>query len=438
MGMKLYDEQAVQNIANAVRNKRVGYTDKMKIGNMAEQINKIRLGCPITVSMHINDRGEWVRPSEWCDLDSLGDIPDNTIYMTFDNTTERIDNPFLSFDIGTSESKYTISIGTVSNGAYTADTIIDVSGSTYQAWLGDLTTRSYPVIRVTTSTGYIKSLSFNNSAKDSDGRYYQANKHSMLERYGKCTYCTWVTNSGMHLERDKLIEFAKNGVVKEGIYSIWQGCYSLQNLDLSGWDTTNWAVTNMSYTWYGCYSLQNLDLSGWDTTNWAVTTMSNTWYGCYSLQNLDLSGWDTTNWAVTTMSNTWYCCYSLQNLDLSGWDTTNWETTINAPIRNNKCLKKVDLSGFTTKVTNDYFSRTSTWNNLFSGCQQLASITLGTWNTFSLYLKECNLDHDALLSIINELATVTTTTYLIIGNGYYRLSEAERKIATDKGWTVTT
>lgn len=110
MGMKLYDEQAVQNIANAVRNKRVGYTDKMKIGNMAEQINKIRLGCPITVSMHINDRGEWVRPSEWCDLDSLGDIPDNTIYMTFDNTTERIDNPFLSFDIGTSESKYTISI----------------------------------------------------------------------------------------------------------------------------------------------------------------------------------------------------------------------------------------------------------------------------------------------------------------------------------------
>ena len=382
MGMKLYDEQAVQNIANSVRNKRVGYADKMKIGNMAEQINKIRLGCPITVSMHINDGGEWVRPSEWCDLDSLGDIPDNTIYMTFDNTTERIDNPFLSFNIGTSESKYTISIGTVSNGAYTADTIIDVSGSTYQAWLGDLTTRSYPVIRVTTSTGYIKSLSFNDSAKDSDGRYYQANKHSMLERYGKCTYCTWVTNSGMYLERDKLIEFAKNGVVKEGIYSIWQGCYSLQNLDVSSWDTTNWAVTNMSNTWNGCYSLQNLDVSG--------------------------------------------------------WDTTNWKTTINAPIKNNKCLKKVDLSGFTTKVTNDYFSRTSTWNNLFSGCQQLASITLGTWNTFSLYLKECDLDHDALLSIINELATVTTTTYLIIGNGYYRLSEAERKIATDKGWTVTT
>ena len=46
--------------------------------------------------------------------------------------------------------------------------------------------------------------------------------------------------------------------------SAWQNCYSLQSLNLSGWDTGS--VTNMAAAWQYCYSLQSINLSGWDVS----------------------------------------------------------------------------------------------------------------------------------------------------------------------------
>ena len=99
--------------------------------------------------------------------------------------------------------------------------------------------------------------------------------------------------------------------------SMFVGCESLTNLDLSDFDTSN--VTNMSSMFIGCESLTNLDLSDFDTSN--VTNMSDMFVGCESLTNLDLSDFDTSN--VTNMSYMFSNCESLTNLDLSNFDTSN-------------------------------------------------------------------------------------------------------------------
>ena len=110
--------------------------------------------------------------------------------------------------------------------------------------------------------------------------------------------------------------------------------------DIIGWGTGRWSsmekafygctslvsamgvpdisnVTNMSYMFNGCTSLTNLDVSGWDTSN--VTGMYYMFNGCTSLTNLDVSGWDTSN--VTGMYYMFTNCSTL-DVDVSGFDIT--------------------------------------------------------------------------------------------------------------------
>ena len=56
----------------------------------------------------------------------------------------------------------------------------------------------------------------------------------------------------------------------------------------------------------------------------------------------------------------------------------------------------------------------------------------------SLYLSYCeNLTHDSIMVIINGLQTVTSTQTLTLGStNLAKLTEAEKQIAIDKGWTL--
>ena len=47
------------------------------------------------------------------------------------------------------------------------------------------------------------------------------------------------------------------------------------------------------------------------------------------------------------------------------------------------------------------------------------------------------LTHDSIMVIINGLQTVTTTQTLTLGStNLAKLTDEEKKIATDKGWTL--
>ena len=56
----------------------------------------------------------------------------------------------------------------------------------------------------------------------------------------------------------------------------------------------------------------------------------------------------------------------------------------------------------------------------------------------SLDLSPCkDLTHDSLMVVINGLQTVTSAQILTLGSeNLAKLTEADKKIATDKGWTL--
>ena len=149
---------------------------------------------------------------------------------------------------------------------------------------------------------------------------------------------------------------------------MFDGCSSLQSLDLTGWNTAN--VTDMNNVFRDCSGLQSLDLTGWNTAN--VTNMSGMFYGCSGLQSLDLTGWNTSN--VWEMGAMFYGCSSLQSLDLSGWSTAN-VTNMSGMFRNCTNLATIYVGGGWST------SRVGSSNYMFSGCTSLVGGMGTTYNS---------------------------------------------------------
>ena len=153
-------------------------------------------------------------------------------------------------------------------------------------------------------------------------------------------------------------------------------------------------------------------------------------YGCSSLQELDLSDWDTTGWKPTSMNSTFSSMEGLKKLDISGWDTSGWTTltSISSPFAS-AYVREIYLPA-------DFLCN-SNYNNSFSfNSNPFLKITNGYpykySHTYSSYL----LTHDSLVATFNRLPTVTNQTITISSHNMYKVSAAEIAIATAKGWTV--
>ena len=195
---------------------------------------------------------------------------------------------------------------------------------------------------------------------------------------------------------------------------MFDGCSSLQSLDVSGWDTSK--VTDISSMFDGCSSLQSLDVSGWDTSN--VTNMRTMFYLCSSLTQLDVSNWDTSN--VTNISYMFDSCSSLQSLDVSGWDVSN-VTNIDDIFYN--CNKLTTLIGGRT-------------------IDEVISNNISALNGLKIYinLRYTILDRASLRALINGLANLSSTSSqpLYLGSTLIaNLTEEDIAIATAKNWTIS-
>lgn len=92
---------------------------------------------------------------------------------------------------------------------------------------------------------------------------------------------------------------------------MFNGCYSLKTLDLSGFNTEK--VEDMSGMFGDCYSLEKLDLSSFNTEN--VKDMTAMFSRCTTLKALDLINFNTSN--VLSMDIMFEGCYSLEKLNIS-------------------------------------------------------------------------------------------------------------------------
>ena len=190
----------------------------------------------------------------------------------------------------------------------------------------------------------------------------------------------------------------------------------------------------MAYAFYAIYMIDKLDLSHWDTSNWAVDNMSYVFGYCQNLRELEISTWDTSNWAVTTLYYCFASMRSLKCLDISRWDTSKWEVTeTRYLVTNTDCVALREFyAPEDLGIVETAANGTGTANVVsLEVCNGWKIYQSNTWTAAS------KLTHDSLVSILNRLATVNETRTITLGqNNRMKLSAEEIAVATQKGWTI--
>ena len=213
---------------------------------------------------------------------------------------------------------------------------------------------------------------------------------------------------------------------------------SLDNVIVSI-DTSN--VTNMSYMFNECINLKNIPLL--DTHN--VTEMSSMFNSCIALETIPKL--DTSN--VTNMIYMFGYCRNLISIPL--FDTSSVTDMSNMFYSCNKLTTIPELN--TSKVTNmkgmfsmctnlitipqlDASSATN-MNNIFNNCRNLSEIHMTGMKVSFDISASTKFTREALIEILNNLATVTNTKTLTMGStNLAKLTDEDKTIATNKGWTL--
>ena len=222
---------------------------------------------------------------------------------------------------------------------------------------------------------------------------------------GKCGYSTATSFKGA-------IAFDATSNVTD-MYSMFYNCSRLVSVPL--FDTSN--VTDMHYMFYNCSRLVSVPL--FDTSN--VTDMYSMFTGCSSLTSVPL--FDTSN--VTNMNNMFNGCSSLTSVPL--FDTSN-VTNMNNMFNGCSSLTSVPLFD-TSNVTN--------MSNMFYGCSNLETIHMKNIGVSLNIHYSTKFTREALVEIIGNLKTVTSTKTLTMGStNLAKLTDEDKSVATSKGWTL--
>lgn len=135
---------------------------------------------------------------------------------------------------------------------------------------------------------------------------------------------------------------------------------------------------------------------------------------------------------VMNLTNIVGCFYNCNHLTSLTLPAGFGQTAVNM----NSCF--FGCSRLTSLMLPDGFGHAA--NNtggVFRGCDALTDITGNPNFKASLDLSQCpNLTHDSLMVVINGLQTVTGKTLTLGATNLAKLTDAEKKVATDKGWTL--
>ena len=177
---------------------------------------------------------------------------------------------------------------------------------------------------------------------------------------------------------DKYIHYKENSNLNPVIpvdatscYYMFYGCYKLNQLDLSNFDTSN--ITDMCGMFKECKSLSQLDLSNFGTSQ--VTDMCGMFSGCIALAQLDLSNFDTSE--VIDMYYMFSDCTKLVNLNLSSFNTSK-VTSMEGMFRSCLKLTSFDLSNFDT-------SKVTTMSHMFTNCYNVKQLDLSNFDTSNVF-----------------------------------------------------
>lgn len=221
------------------------------------------------------------------------------------------------------------------------------------------------------------------------------------------------------------------------MYRMFNGCYKVQTITLL--NTSN--VTTMEETFYDCKKLTSIPEL--DTSN--VTKMYGMFRACESITTIPFL--DTSK--VTDMEKIFMNCISLisvPKIDISKI------TSMSSMFMNCTSLTSIpdfDTSNIVsmyrtfynceslTSIPNLNASKVNGFDQTFYNCTSLTSIGIYGF-TRSIDISRTALEHDALVAFLNQAGTAYNSSQRIsMGSAKLALlSDDEKAIATNKGWTL--
>lgn len=240
------------------------------------------------------------------------------------------------------------------------------------------------------------------------------------------------------------------------ISNIFSKCSSLTNIDVSNWDIQN--VKDFNGVFYSCSSLKNvIGLEKLNGKN--LTSFNYTFWACSNLEcPINIDGF--TGNAPTDARGMFYMCekvpsISWKNLnagDIESFSSTFWDCQL---------IKSLDLSNWVVYSCNDFsgmfgwcisleeikFSdtlwdmskatTTKSLENMFYDCHALTTVSGNIVNiSASINLRHSPLTNESAMVFINGLAKISRQTITFSSTTYATLTDEQKKIAVDKGWTV--
>lgn len=188
----------------------------------------------------------------------------------------------------------------------------------------------------------------------------------------------------------------------------------------------DWSMVNMSACFSGCIQLTSVSLpTGFGS---ASASLFGCFADCFALGSVSLPPGFGQN--ATSLSQCFASCATLTSLSFpAGFGSA--ATNVNSCFFG--CVSLVSLAlptGFGQNATNT--------GSCFRACFSLTDITGNPNLKTSFTFSDCTkLTHDSLMVVINGLQTVTSKQTLTLGaTNLAKLTDEEKAIATDKGWTL--
>lgn len=229
---------------------------------------------------------------------------------------------------------------------------------------------------------------------------------------------------------------------------------NLININASNWDTSN--ITSLVSTFQGMTNLESVDFADWDVSN--VTDFYAMFDGSRKIENIDVSKWNTSS----AKNMGWmFNGNNLQSLDVSNFNTSK-VTNMFAMFLGSQSLTRLDISNFDTSNVLDFGRAFGYWGTV---CEELNISGLNLTKVTSIEgtfmrssfkvirsdglqlpnidMSKIGLDSstaltvDSIVGLLNALPQSDKGYSFQIGSdNIAKLSDEQKAIATNKGWTL--
>ncbi len=335
---------------------------------------------------------EWQRPAEFPDL-SLLDRTGEVVYMSCMADEAR---GYFYINLKTSNSQpYNVAIGTITDGEYVVEREFTLAHNKEQRQYFGRPGGGYKVIRVTPPTGghittFSTSTAYENAYWATDvvsGEQVPAlaEWQGVVEIYGNLPYM----NGALSCRSNKLLRsFDVQHVAPSSLDYGFRYCQSLENVDMSTWDTSNTTTFNNCFANTGLVrylpGINDLDLSNCTFLGMAFANVS--------IDEVDMSKWNLAKLTNMTSifsgsrikkikaknsdvacsyANAFSNCYYLQEIDISDLDLS-MATSVDALFSNDMVLSSLDFASLDFSS----LSTAASTQNVVQGTKSLRSLTV--------------------------------------------------------------